>query len=63
MKLSDNSRKVTAYVLLTSCILLGVVLCAKEPIDPFSQVQRMQRGVNIIGYDPLWKDFSQRRFQ
>jgi endoglucanase len=23
----------------------------------------MQRGVNIVGYDPIWKDFEQRRFK
>jgi endoglucanase len=23
----------------------------------------MKRGVNIIGYDPIWKDFDKRRFQ
>lgn len=33
------------------------------PLDPFDQVKQMQRGVNIIGYDPIWKDFSQRRFK
>jgi endoglucanase len=32
-------------------------------IDPFDQVKQMARGVNIIGYDPMWKDFSQRRFK
>ena len=33
------------------------------PIDPFVQVKAMQRGVNIVGYDPIWKDFEQRRFK
>jgi len=32
-------------------------------IDPFDQVKQMGRGINIIGYDPLWKDFSQARFK
>ena len=32
-------------------------------IDPFVQVQKMQRGVNIIGYDPIWHDFAKARFQ
>jgi endoglucanase len=36
---------------------------AFTPIDPFEQVKQMQRGVNVLGYDPIWKDFSQRRFQ
>jgi endoglucanase len=32
------------------------------PVDPFEQVERMGRGVNIIGYDPLWRDFEKARF-
>jgi endoglucanase len=31
-------------------------------IDPFEQIATMRRGVNIIGYDPLWKDFAAARF-
>ena len=33
------------------------------PIDPFDQVKKMQRGVNIIGYDPLWRNFANARFK
>jgi endoglucanase len=33
------------------------------PIDPAVQVKQMQRGVNIIGYDPLWQSFDRRRFK
>lgn len=32
-------------------------------LDPFVQVKEMQRGVNIIGYDPLWKNFESARFK
>jgi endoglucanase len=32
-------------------------------VDPFEQIKRMGRGVNIIGYDPIWRDFSRARFQ
>jgi len=31
-------------------------------IDAADQVAAMRRGVNIIGYDPLWKDFAKARF-
>src|SRR5262252_4424679 len=27
------------------------------------QVKAMQRGVNIVGYDPLWRDASKARFR
>jgi len=29
----------------------------------FEQNKRLGRGVNIIGYDPLWKDASKARFK
>jgi endoglucanase len=32
-------------------------------LDPFDQVGQMRRGVNIIGYDPLWRNFDQARFK
>jgi endoglucanase len=31
--------------------------------DVFVQNQRLGRGVNIIGYDPLWRDRGRARFQ
>jgi endoglucanase len=36
---------------------------AFTPIDPFDQAKKMGRGVNIIGYDPLWRNFEQARFK
>jgi len=33
------------------------------PPDAFAQNKRLGRGVNVIGYDPLWKDRSRARFQ
>jgi endoglucanase len=31
--------------------------------DPFVQIREMGRGVNIIGYDPIWEDFAKARFK
>ena len=31
-------------------------------MDAFEQTLQLRRGVNIIGYDPLWKDFDKARF-
>jgi endoglucanase len=36
---------------------------AADRVDPFEQVKQMQRGVNIIGYDPMWKNFEKARFK
>jgi endoglucanase len=33
------------------------------PIDAFEQNRRLGRGVNIIGYDPIWRSRDQARFQ
>jgi endoglucanase len=35
---------------------------AFTPLDPFEQVKIMGRGVNILGYDPLWNDAAKARF-
>jgi endoglucanase len=49
-------------------VLLGAALAvaaagAAERVDPSVQVKRMGRGVNIIGYDPIWKSFEKARFK
>jgi endoglucanase len=36
---------------------------AEQPLSAFDQVRQMQRGVNIVGYDPLWRDAAKARFQ
>jgi endoglucanase len=51
-----------------SFVLLSLIGCsltvgAGEHRDPDAQITRMGRGVNIIGYDPLWKSPEQARFQ
>lgn len=34
-----------------------------QPMDPFTQNQLLGRGVNIIGYDPIWRSRDQARMQ
>lgn len=36
---------------------------AAQAVDPFVQTQRLGRGVNILGYDPIWDDFQKARFK
>jgi endoglucanase len=50
-------------LLLLPLIVCSLTVNAGECRDPAAQVKRMGRGVNIIGYDPLWKDPAQARFQ
>jgi endoglucanase len=42
---------------------LALAPAAAREIAPRDQVRTMARGVNILGYDPLWKDPTQARFQ
>jgi len=52
--------------LMLACLLAGLATAqptAFTPLDPFDQIKTMARGVNIIGYDPLWRDFDRARFK
>jgi len=35
---------------------------ASQPLSAADQVREMRRGVNIVGYDPLWQDPAKARF-
>ena len=50
---------------LTLAGLAGAARAAERftPIDPFTQVRQMGRGVNVLGYDPFWKAGGTPRFQ
>lgn len=53
----------TFFGALSMVALMLTPLAAQAEITPEAQVAAMQRGVNIIGYDPLWKDASKARFK
>jgi endoglucanase len=57
---------------LFNLALLSMLLAFVAPIAParaadrpdaFAQVKRLGRGVNAIGYDPLWRDRTRARFK
>jgi len=59
-----------AFQALTGALAAGVLLstlavlpAAAREISPQEQVKAMTRGVNVLGYDPLWKDPAKARFQ
>jgi len=56
----NSSSQILAVAAL---VAFGPVLgrLAAQP-DPFDQVAAMSRGVNIVGYDPLWGDFGKAHF-
>lgn len=51
--------------LLCSLVLLAAVsaIAQPSPADAFEQNRRLGRGVNIIGYDPLWASRDRARFK
>ena len=58
-------KQITRLVVL-ACFAAGAAGAQPSgfvPMDPWDQIKAMRRGVNIIGYDPLWRDFEKARFQ
>lgn len=47
-------------ILLVGCAHSGA---AAQAVDPFVQIKRLGRGVNVLGYDPIWDDFHKARFK
>jgi len=50
-------------VLLLTLLLAGLAAAADKPVSAAAQVAQMKRGVNIVGYDPIWDDASRARFK
>jgi len=57
-----KSLRALSLVLL-SFTFTASLLAAEDPLSAAEQVQAMKRGVNIVGYDPLWQDASKARFK
>jgi endoglucanase len=53
----------SSLLLITLLALYTRPVSAAEGVEPFEQVKRLGRGVNILGYDPLWKSFDDGRFK
>lgn len=65
MKNRDHSGRLIAAA-VSGLILLALAApwaSAQSPADAFAQVKRMARGVNILGYDPIWEHPGKARFE
>jgi len=49
--------------LLLSLACVAACHAQGSPLTPAEQVAQMKRGVNIVGYDPIWKDPAKGRFK
>ncbi|MEQ8471360.1 MAG: cellulase family glycosylhydrolase [Marinoscillum sp.] len=59
-----SSRSVLSIVLIAFCMLDGFGQSSSDdPQFAFYQNERLGRGINIMGYDPIWNDFSEARIQ
>lgn len=45
------------------CLLFPVATSAAPARDAYAAAARLHRGVNVLGYDPLWTDPAHARFQ
>jgi endoglucanase len=63
MKRCSQKASATGYLLVVGAILLFHSVTAAAPPDAFAQVKRLGRGVNILGYDPIWDNFKDARFK
>ena len=52
-----------AFLLVVLVIFIAVLTRATAAADPFGQVKRLGRGVNILGYDLIWDHFKDGRFK
>jgi endoglucanase len=49
--------------LLMAATAAGGVQAKRPTPSAWDQARQLGRGVNILGYDPIWKDFSAARFK
>jgi endoglucanase len=53
----------TSLVAITALLVTTAALGADKSLSAADQVAQMKRGVNVVGYDPLWRDASHARFK
>ena len=58
-----RGREVSLVCFALPLFLAVTSAWAAEHASAFEQAKRMGRGVNIVGYDPIWKDFEKARFK
>jgi endoglucanase len=63
----DRRAGVAALLFAATALMLGASMAgergARPAGDAFEAVERLGRGVNIIGYDPIWEDLAKARFK
>lgn len=62
---ATTSLHLCTVLVLTLCPLAvpPAIGAERRAVDPFVQNQKLGRGVNIIGYDPIWSSRDKARFK
>ena len=55
--------RATINFIVSILIFITPVIAQTQPLDAFQQNKRLGRGVNILGYDPIWRSRDQARFK
>jgi endoglucanase len=55
--------KLKAILIFILSLAAALAYSQSKPIDAFEQNRKLGRGVNILGYDPVWRSKEQARFQ
>lgn len=63
MKKIPLASSLAGLALFHWALLLVAPPAAAAPPDAFEQVKRIGRGVNILGYDPIWDNAKDARFK
>lgn len=58
-----SQRRLVGNFLLAFAALWLLLIQPAAAIDPWLQAQRLGRGINVLGYDPIWSDPAKARFQ
>jgi endoglucanase len=58
-----SRNSLVSLILLLGINLIHAQLTPPAAVDAFEQNRRLGRGVNILGYDPIWRDREPGRFQ
>ena len=62
-RLRHRCRALSSLVALAIILHCFIASAQPQPLDAFEQNRRLGRGINVIGYDPLWRSRDDARFQ
>jgi endoglucanase len=63
IRTSRVTRILTCATLFVVCLATAASAAEPKQVDAGAENRKLGRGVNIIGYDPIWRSFEQGRFK